>query len=401
MSFLPVQRVLGAAIQSRFLDTNAKKVMGVALVLTALHVASALVTVANNARRGLYDQHDDFRDEYKPATSLQHAFKDLGAYLMLSRVINKISSLFKTQTPPPQLAPPPQLEIRVVSWNLSGVKDLEKALQDKRALGNDASEDRYKEVSLAHMNKIIDGFGPDIILMQELAGKENKKRYEHTPLLDLLRTNGYRIYAPGNGPAVAFKEKVLNWLDTPDSLREGSACIELTHMATGQWIRAVSDHLTGFNSKVFNNNKGRTLPEDTQIGDQQLFEIAEPLREDCDEDDMLVIYGLDSNTTPPAVFGDGTLHPNRLSPLLQRTFARDQASDNREHATILDHHLEQPLKFDHIFCWHPSKALTVTRQIKEDINGPKLLKQKHLFTTTGSDHLPVAAIITLPKPQEM
>ena len=394
MSFLPVQRVLDTAIQSRFLDTNAKKVVGVGLVLTALHVAYALTAVALNARRGLYHQ-GDFQGEYKPTTPRQHAFQDLGTYLMLSRVINKISSLFKTQTPPPQL------EIRAVSWNLSGAKDLKKALQDKRALGSEMTQDeyetRYEKASLAHMKKIINGFGPDIILMQELAGQTNEKdRYEHTPLLDLLRTNGYRIYAPGNGPAVAFKEKAFDsqWWNIPDSLREGSACIELKHKATGQKIRAVSDHLAGFNSKVFKENEDATLPKDIQIGDQQLYDIADPLR-DCYKDDMLVIYGLDSNTTPPAVFGDGTLHPNRLYHLLQRTFARDQASDNQEHATIVDHHLKQPLKFDHIFCFHPNKTPKVARQIQEDINGPKLLKQQHLFTTTGSDHLPVAAIITL------
>lgn len=392
MSFLPIQRVLDTAIQSRFLDTNAKKVVGVGLVLTALHVASALAAVALNARHGFYQNH--FSGEYKPTTPLQYAFKDLGTYLMLSRVINKISSLFKTQTPPPQL------EIRAVSWNLSSINDLKKALEDKRALGDEIARDefetRYEKASIAHMNKIIDGFGPDIILMQELAGQTNEKgRYEHTPLLDLLRTNGYRIYAPGNGPAVAFKEKVLNYLYIPDSLREGSACIVLEHHATGQVIRAVSDHLAGFNSKVFNKNKDATLPEDTQRGDQQLFEIAEPLRGDCYEDSMLVIYGLDSNTTPPGVFGEGTLHPHRLSPLLQRTFARDEASDNREHATIVDHNSKLPLKFDHIFCWHPRKMPTVARQIQEDINGPELLQQTHLFTTTGSDHLPVAAIITL------
>ncbi len=393
--FLSAQRVLNTAIQSRFLDTKARKVGEVGLALISLHVASAFIALALHDRRSIYGRN--FPGEYNPTTPLQYIFKDLRAYLMLTRVINKISSLFRTHQ---------ELNIRAVSWNLSSAKDRVDAPINKRVIENksvDSEEARYKKASIAHMKQIIHRFGPDIILLQELAGQINEKgRYEHTPLLGLLRTNGYRIYAPADGTAVVFKEKIFNFEKIPDSFRKGSACIELIHKATGQKVRAVSDHLKDFNSKKCRHEKKRhgEFIWETQTGDAQLNEIVKRhLKKGGDDNKFLVIYGLNSNTTPPDMhFKDRKVivHPERLKPLVDAAFIRDKdLTSHEEHATTLDPFISRPLKFDHIFCWHPQKAIKVARQIIDNINDPELLDRATLFTTTGSFHLPVAAIIQL------
>lgn len=396
MSFLPVQRALDPAIQSNFLDTSAKKMIAAGVVLTALHVASALIAVAAAGLRGLYK---NLPHEYAPATPRHRALQDLAGYLKFSQVTNKIISLFKTSK---------KLQICAVSWNLSGVNDLRLALMGNRAKGDETTDAtrraRYKSASIAHLTKIIHGFGPDIILMQGLAGSTNPERNEHTPLLNLLKEKGYRIYTPGKDTAIAFKETVF-LPERISNFEKDVATIDLRHKATGKKIRAVSDYIVGFHSQAFRTGDINTKKSLTENGDNHAKRMVDHLTKETE--DFLVVYGVNSNTTSPyQLSADAVLHPNRLKCFTDcdPSFIRDQdLVKDLEHSTVIDPNCakseKERIKVDHILCWHPKKQIMVARQIIDNINGPQLLQPEHLFTTkgTGSIHLPVAAIITLPK----
>lgn len=275
----------------------------------------------------------------------------------------------------------------------------------------------------AHLGALIREFDPHVICLQEYFFQNKLKDNAHLPIKQMLESSGYRIVGeskPGSGriddKAIAFKDEVFECLNIGMTFKEGlqepAVYADLKHKASGIMIRAVTNHVSGFNGvqqKQKNTNKPAEKPflpahfqdrlkffeqsERTGHGDIALDRSLNGLDQDGSPD--VIIYGLDANTTSKESSNHKMerLHPKRLRLFKMYGYVTD--TENRN-ATIMDFNDWQPRKYDYIWVKSIQNDIhvTVVDHIFQTINHPALLKDPEAIM---SDHLPVLSTVKIIK----
>lgn len=275
-----------------------------------------------------------------------------------------------------------------------------------------------------HLGKLLKEFQPDILCLQELYYRDQDGvKSAHYPIRAFLETQGYTLAAdarPGHEDrAIAYKKGAF------DCVRMGTLFSEtihepayfepayfadLKHHVSGILIRAVSDHVRGFNSvaqKKHPQKSGRKLPLPPHFKERMKYHerCLQSSEGDCALDSALhaldelkegadlVIYGLDANSTSKQSSPDPKerLHPKRVRLFDIYHYTTDSTNQN---ATLIDANDLRPKKYDYIFArsFNSQLKVAITDQMIPGINQPALLKSPGEIL---SDHLPVLSHVTI------
>lgn len=222
--------------------------------------------------------------------------------------------------------------------------------------------DTHRQKIKAHLGHCLQEFKPDIICLQEYFYNP-KSGNPHQSIKDILESSGYAIVGVESRPgriddkAIAYKRESFECLRTQTTFKGGEfepACFaDLKHRLTGIVIRAVSDHVPGFNGKSHKIHPGKVkskTPMPTKFeervkffnrddytvsGDRALDLSLRNLEENTNKQADVIIYGLDANTTSKASSADKKhrLHPKRMRLFDMYKYLMDNSNNN---PTIID-----------------------------------------------------------------
>ncbi|MCE5316913.1 MAG: ankyrin repeat domain-containing protein [Parachlamydia sp.] len=270
-----------------------------------------------------------------------------------------------------------------------------------------------------HLGKLLKEFQPDIVCLQELYYRDKDGvKSAHYPIREFLENRGYALTEdsrPGHEDrAIAYKKATFDCVRTgtlfSETIYEPAYFADLKHRVTGIMIRAVSDHVRGFNSiaqKKHAQKSGPKLPLPQRFEERRKYHERRPqsAEGDCALDSSLqalhelkecpdvVIYGLDANSTSKHSSTDPKerLHPKRVRLFDMYHYTTDATNQN---ATLIDANDLRPKKYDYIFarCFNSQLKVTITDQLIPGINQPALLQSPGEIL---SDHLPVLSQVTI------
>lgn len=269
----------------------------------------------------------------------------------------------------------------------------------------------FSEKAYTYLGRLLREFDPHIICLQEYVFLEKLKQANaHFPIKTFLESSGYVIVGDAKR-AIAYKK------DDFECMKSGAAFTEdvqvpalfadLKHQS-GIVIRAVSDHLRGFDAVAQKSGKKEKLKlpqgyEDrakileknprTVHGDIALDRSLNSLEKDNDPD--VIVYGLDANSTSKQSSREKSerLHPKRMRLFEIYKYQMDHAN---QAPTCLDANDWQLRKYDYICAksLDAKREIRIKDQILSEVNHPKLLREPGLVM---SDHLPVLSTLTITK----